>query len=234
MGDDVVPSEAMVDRHLAWHRRHPEPEAALLGRVGWPAELKPDAFMHWLEDGGRKYFFNYRDLPRDEPIAHTFFYTANVSLKQELIQRAGGFFDETFPFASHEDLEFGHRLGEAGMRLYYDADTFGYHWHRLDLRGTARRVYIMGYSSRWYWDKVDDAASLPRRLARWGLIQLGATRASHGLLRALIRRAGKRADGGQTTWGIILHLCYWCGAGDSRRGRPAESFTQTLVGKNRT
>jgi len=234
MGDDVVPAEGMIERHMAWHEQHPEPEAALLGRVGWPVELKPDTFMHWLEDGGRMFFFNYKDLPSDAPIAPTFFYTANVSLKRALIERAGGFFDETFPFASHEDLEFGYRLGQAGMRLFYDPDTFGYHWHWLDLRGTARRIYIMGYSSLWYWAKVPDTSNRLRKISRWCLMQVGASRCAHSLLRRLIRRAEHRTDGEQSTWGPILHLCYWCGAGDSRRKRDAGLFAQDLVEEHRT
>jgi glycosyltransferase involved in cell wall biosynthesis len=234
MGDDVVPSERMVERHLAWHEEHPEPEAALLGRVGWPEELKPDPFMCWLEEGGRKFFFNYLDLPRDKPVAHDFFYTANVSLKRALIEQAGGFFEETFPFASHEDLEFGYRLGQAGMRLFYDPDTFGYHWHWLDLRGTARRIYIMGYSSLWYWAKVPDPSNRLRKISRWCLVQLGASRCAHRLLCMLIRRAENQPDGEQSTWGPILHLCYWCGAGDSRRQRDAGLFAQELVAEHRT
>ncbi|HEX5484255.1 MAG TPA: glycosyltransferase family A protein, partial [Terriglobia bacterium] len=33
--DDVVPAPNMVGVHLAWHKAHPEPSFAVMGRVPW-------------------------------------------------------------------------------------------------------------------------------------------------------------------------------------------------------
>jgi GT2 family glycosyltransferase len=221
-GDDVVPAPGMVRRHREWHRAHPDPAEALLGRVTWPEALSPTPFMRWLEGGGRGFFFNYADIPDSGTADYDRFYTCNVSLKRSLIEKAG-FFDESFPFASHEDLEFGWRLSRAGMRLHYDPGAEGFHWHRLTVPDTAKRVYIMGYSSGIYWQKVKDTAGLLRRAGRGVLSWMGATRPFAALLRFFIRWSDRKTVPPAWVWSATLHLCYWCGKGDYRRGREARA-----------
>jgi len=117
VGDDIEPHPDLLQRHLQWHRRHPDERDALLGRVTFPESLNPSYFMRWLEQGGRKYFFNFAALRPHHPAPPLFFYTCNVSAKMSLMAKSG-YFDESFPFASHEDLELGERLAQKGMRLF--------------------------------------------------------------------------------------------------------------------
>ncbi|HMP77508.1 MAG TPA: glycosyltransferase family 2 protein [Kiritimatiellia bacterium] len=215
LGDDIIPAPGLLARHAAWHVEHPGAEAALLGFCTWPAELADDPFLRWLEHDGRRYFFNYRDLPDGQPVSGMYFYTCNVSCKRALLARVGGF-DESFPFASHEDLELGLRLERAGMRLVFDRGALAHHWHRLTLAGTLRRVYRMGYSSVIFWRKTPDPAGSVKRLARGVLSRL----ASIDFPRELLRRAA--ADDAQapaSNWARLLDLAYWCGVADGRAGR---------------
>lgn len=217
IGDDIVPGAGFLDRHVRWHERHPEPGAALLGLTTWPPELASDPFLRWLEHGGRRYFFNYRDLPEDRPASAMHFYTCNVSFKRALLDRAGPF-DEDFPFASHEDLELGWRLERAGMRLWFDRGALAHHWHRLDFPGTFRRVYRMGHSSVRFWSKVPDTSPAWRRALRPLLAGVCGLRFVRRRVRADLERV--IGDGGSSEqWLRLLHFAYWCGAADARRGR---------------
>ena len=219
LGDDIVPGPGLLASHGRWHRAHPEDAAALLGRTTWPTDMAVTPFMRHLESGGRALFMNYEDLPVNRPISGLSFYTCNVSFKRALFALVGGF-DEQFPFASHEDLEFGMRLEQAGMRLSYDPQVVGYHWHRLDLPGTVRRVYRMGYSSVLFWQQVGEQGSglkrAMRRLLAW---LLGLSFVRRGVL-ALARRANAWPG----IWGGLMHGVYWTGAADGRQSRTDSRF----------
>ncbi len=119
----------MLERHLAWHRRNPDPQAGLLGHVRWADELPKTAFMLWLDRGIQ---FDYERVEATE-VGWGMFYTANVSLKRTVLERAGGFDEKRFPFR-YEDTELGHRLYQQGFRLYYDPNARAEHLHlpRLD------------------------------------------------------------------------------------------------------
>ena len=219
-GDDIVPAPGMVDRHLAWHRRYPEVGTALLGRVTWPDAWQDRPFLGWLERGGRGFYFNFRDLAGQARVSGEYFYTCNVSLKRALMDAAGRF-DESFPFASHEDLEYGLRLQAAGMELAYDPEVLAYHWHELTLRGTVQRIYRMGYSAPLYWSKAGTrpgrtAARLRRVLARTARLP-----GIDALLLAACRRAGEEYAERPLRWKTLLHMAYWRGFGDQvAAGRP--------------
>ncbi len=219
LGDDIVPGPGLLDRHVRWHRAHPAEELALLGRTTWPDNMAVTPFMEFLETDGREMFMNYRDLPVDRPVSGMFFYTCNVSFKRALHPRVGGF-DERFPFASHEDLEFGIRLEQAGVRLFYDPEALGYHWHVLDIPGTVRRVYRMGYSSTLFWQRVPRRESSLKRAVRSVLAGLFGTEPLRRLVLALARRAAAQP----AIWRGLLQGVYWSGFADGRRDRTDPRF----------
>lgn len=210
LGDDIEPHPELLDKHLAWHRAHDEPSAALLGRTTWPPRMEVTPFMRFLEGRGRAYFFDYLDLPEGEPVPGSKFYTCNVSFKRKLYEEVGGF-DEHFPFASHEDLEYGLRLERTGMRLFYDATAIGYHWHALDLPGMVRRVYQNGRSSVYFWSCVQDHAGSVRRGAR-RLCRAIARVVPFSCIEWLSRFMPSSG------WYGLLALAYWRGAGDAMQG----------------
>lgn len=218
IGDDIESDHQLLERHLQFHQKNVGKNHALLGRVTFPESLEPNEFMKWLEVSGRKYFFNYHDLAPGQQAGPLFFYTCNVSVKMELL-RLSGWFDESFPYASHEDLELGFRLAEQGMQLIYDPTAQGYHWHMLSIQGIARRVYLMGYSAVMFWEKVGDRGGLIRRQLR-GLISWGA---STPPVVALWDRLRSRnyAEGKQypVSWHLLLFLCFFIGLKDAEKGK---------------
>jgi len=218
-GDDIISPPGYLSMHLDWHERHPNEIDAVLGRVTWPEALQPTPFMKWLEGAGRAFYMNFADLPEDRPIAPAYFYTCNVSLKRCLCLRTG-VFDESFPYASHEDLELGERLGRAGMRLFYDSTLLAEHWHILGVKSMVRRVYVMGYSAKTYWEQVPDQASGVRKLAREILAAWSGMSFSEELLERLICRPEGATDQAAFYWKVLMSLSYCAGLADARAGRP--------------
>lgn len=215
-GDDILPSDTFVADHIKWHSSHSSREDAVLGYVTWPSDLDATPFMQWLESGGRQYFFNYADLPRDRSIGGESFYTCNVSVKKALLD--GEKFDEGFRYASHEDLELGHRLQKKGMRLFYDPSICGYHWHKLEIAKIAKRVYVMGYSASVYWGKVEDySSSFRRRLRSILKLCMGVF-----ILLPLWKSARAMSSDIKSpfSWRILLFVSYWLGLRDAEKGAP--------------
>lgn len=216
IGDDIEPDRVLVEKHLVSHQNSPEKYHALLGYVTFPVELKPNGFMKWLEQGGRKYFFNYKDLSPKATVGPLFFYTCNVSVKRELLLESG-WFDESFPYASHEDLELGYRLTQAGMKLEYDPEAMGYHWHMLSVEGIARRVYLMGYSAVIFWQRVGESGNLPRKLLRDLIAGMASTKLAVTLWENLRNRQYKDDKEYPASWHLLLLLSFFLGLADCKK-----------------
>lgn len=217
LGDDILSPPDLVARHLQWHAAHPETTRALLGASTWDHTPPPSAQMRWLEQGGRQFAFNYQDLPADRPVPGNFFYTCHVSFKTELFTQAGGF-DESFPFASHEDLELGLRMERHGMQMTFDPALVVRHRHWMDLQSICIRIYRMGYSSIHFYNTGSQPLSRPRALARSLLMHLFAP--------TWVRREAARLAGPANVphprplrWRLLLASIYWSAAYDAAQGR---------------
>ncbi|WPD22725.1 MAG: glycosyltransferase family 2 protein [Candidatus Electrothrix scaldis] len=217
-GDDIEPSKTLIERHLAFHEQHPEKEKALLGYVSFPEALQPNPFMLWLATEGRAYFFNYAALTPGKEAGPIFFYTCNVSVKTSLLEQSG-WFDESFPYASHEDLELGYRLAEQGMRLIYDPAAEGFHWHMLTVQGITRRVYLMGYSARLFWAKVKQADGVLKRGLRRLLVLFCSAPWGIWGWNWLRRQEGSGNKASPLQWRMLLFLSFFIGLADGYKGR---------------
>lgn len=219
IGDDVVPEANLLNEHLAFHETHPDETFALLGHVHFPEALNPSAFMRWLESGGRKYFFNYADLTPGGKASPLFFYTCNVSVKASLLEKSG-WFDESFRYASHEDLELGYRLEDQGMHLIYNDKARGAHWHMLSIQGIARRVYLMGYSAALFWQKVKDESSWLKKTTRNLIAWASTTPPGILLWNSLRRKEYEDREVYSSYWHALLFLSFFIGLSDSLNKRP--------------
>jgi GT2 family glycosyltransferase len=168
LGDDILADPSLLAEHLAWHERRPEETAGVLGAVRWADGLRVTPFMRWLERGVQ---FDYASIPGEEASwAH--FYTANVSVKRALLERAGGFDEAGFPFL-YEDLELGRRLADHGLRLFYNRRASAGHLHASDVEDWRRRMAATAEAERrwvarrpempaWFHDRFAAAAARPR------------------------------------------------------------------------
>ncbi len=218
IGDDIESDISLLEKHLSFHRQRPDGKYAMLGYVCFPDELFSSLFMHWLEKDGRKYFFNYAELEPGEEVDPIFFYTCNVSVKTSLLSKSG-WFDESFPYASHEDLELGYRLADKGMRLVYDPSARGYHWHVLTVEGIAKRVYLMGFSAEIFWQKVGKNGSGLRKIVRNVLTRICSLPPMVYLWNSLREKEYCETKNYPGQWKILLFLGFFIGLSDSQKNR---------------
>jgi glycosyltransferase involved in cell wall biosynthesis len=134
LDDDIVASPNLLAEHARFHRDFPAPEAALLGYVTWSLEFRITPFMRWYGEYGG--LAGYSLIRGEGPISPNFLVTANVSVKKEFAQRVGGFNPD---LTVHEDYDFGYRMAENGLRMYFRRDALGYHYQTFTFEQACRR-----------------------------------------------------------------------------------------------
>lgn len=172
LGDDMLPDPSLVERHLEAQRRHPEDTSAVLGHAHWHPEVAGTRIARWLDRSGWQ--FDFATIGGEEA-GFGRFYSCNVSLKRRFFLDVGGF-DPSFPYY-YEDLDFGWRLGQQGMRLWYEPAARAAHLHRYDLealrrrfRGVAEGEHHMAELHPWFepffLGRLRAAVAAPR-VGRW-------------------------------------------------------------------
>jgi glycosyltransferase involved in cell wall biosynthesis len=147
LGDDTAPAEPdLLVRHAELHRRRPDRAYAILGRASWTPRREITPFMEWLERSGLQFRFDLLDAGPVEPVGS--FVTAHVSLKRDLIERAGRF-DTRFPWAALEDVELALRLERLGIELDYRPELLVLHDHPTSPATAFAR-----------WDRIGRSAAL--------------------------------------------------------------------------
>ncbi|MEO8275470.1 MAG: glycosyltransferase family 2 protein [Thermoanaerobaculia bacterium] len=130
-GDDIEPAEDLLLRHEQAQRASPNGETAYFGRIDWPSALPTTATMrHITGRGAQQFSFFYLEDGREYDYRH--FYTSNVSIPRQLLDREPELFSEAFPAAAFEDAELAFRLARHGLRLRYLAGARAWHWHHYD------------------------------------------------------------------------------------------------------
>lgn len=142
IGDDIIPSKNFLKEHVTWHKDYPEENIAILGYTTWFPELKITPYMHWLENGGPQ--FHYQDLRHGEVVSYKYFYTSNISLKRKFL--SDEIFNELFPYAAYEDIEFAYRLSKKGLKIIYNKNALAFHHHEISLENYSKRAVYAGIS----------------------------------------------------------------------------------------
>jgi len=150
--DDIVAAPALVAEHLAWHDRDREPEVGVLGLVAWSRRVAVTPFMRWLETGIQ---FDYGTITGVE-VEWQRFYSCNVSVKRELLERTGGFDEERFPYG-YEDLELARRMAhEHGLRLLFNPAARAEHLKTETLEGWRRNLKRIALAERRFTELYPD------------------------------------------------------------------------------
>ena len=176
IGDDMIPQPQFVARHLARHAREPRGEVAVLGRIVWHPQVPRDRLHRWLDWSCALFDYRHLEAAEDDEAGWVRFYSSNVSMKRELFLQAGGF-DPDFTF-DYEDLDFGWRLGQHGLRLLYERDAITEHLHPYDWDGIRRRYESRAGAEQlmmtkhdwfepWFKRQIDRAASEPPASRLW-------------------------------------------------------------------
>jgi hypothetical protein len=117
----------------------------VLGQVRWAPHLRVTPFMRWLDHGVQ---FEYAVIER-HGAGWPHLYTANVSLKAELLEAVHGFDEERFPFL-YEDTDLGLRLAEHGLEVHYDPTAVGDHHHEPTVEAWRGRMAAVAAAERMF------------------------------------------------------------------------------------
>lgn len=139
LGDDTVPEPGFLSVHEKAHRLGGPGPLAVLGYTTWDEErMRVTPFLTHLNEKGTQ--FGYSIIPDPDDVPFNFFYTSNVSLPRGTYLALGGF-DEEFPYAAWEDVEFAYRATRAtpALRMVYRSAARTRHNHPTDLASFRRR-----------------------------------------------------------------------------------------------
>ncbi len=125
------------------------PLAAVLGYTRWDPRVGITPVMRWLEQTGWQFgypsiaCYGHGLIPIG--VQHRYTYTSHVSVPLA-IMKAHPFRTDVHLYG-WEDVEWGMRLREAGVRLYYEPHARSLHEHRITLEESLRRMEVLGESA---------------------------------------------------------------------------------------
>ena len=174
LGDDMIPEPTLVERHLAAHNALSDASVAVLGHVDWHPDVADSAIQRWMDWSGTQFDYHLIDPSSDAGFGR--FFSCNVSVPRALYEAAGGF-DPEFVYY-YEDLDFGWRLEQAGMRLRYEPSARALHLHGYDWAALQRRFDGIVTGERmmaakhswfepWFKKRMLDARAAKRVGAWW-------------------------------------------------------------------
>jgi glycosyltransferase involved in cell wall biosynthesis len=178
IGDDIFLAEDACEKHMKAHSDFP---MAALGFTTWDPMLKVTPLMRWMEESGVQFGypkiaeFAHAFLPKDRQ--HFFTYTSNLSLPTKLLWQYP--FREDVSLYGWEDIEWGLRLADAGVSLFYEPDAKGYHHHAFTDAEVWERSRKLGLSAVKMQSLV-------------GALRQSSGQASHALPLQIIPRGLKR------------------------------------------
>ena len=126
-GDDIFPALDFVDKHYESYLKNGE-DYATLGKLIWPDDINLSYLMHHITDVGYEQF-SFPNLPAYSVVDFRHFYTSNISISQKKLLELDKFFDMTFDKYGFEDIELGYRLFKNGVKIFYNPDIIGEHYH---------------------------------------------------------------------------------------------------------
>lgn len=120
---DNIPEKDCLAQHLDFHKRFPDPQAAVLGNPKYPTDINTTPLMR-LDDVG----LAFRRLKHGDHCGWADFSSMNISLKKAFLSER---FDEKI-FArtiGFEDTDLGFRLHKKGLEIVYNEKAVSYHYH---------------------------------------------------------------------------------------------------------
>jgi|SRR3989339_1260326 len=163
LNDDGWVEEDFLMRHVTFHKNNVSPGVGLMGPLRESLEFS-NPTMEWLV-GRSNQHFNYC-LAAGRVVPWYYFWTCNVSIKRSFLLKKKLYFDEEFPTAAWEDIEFAYRAMKNGLRLFYDKNLTVCHHHRFEFDDVLARFYSHGRGLYYLGKKLPDNF-LPPLARRW-------------------------------------------------------------------
>ena len=145
IGDDILPSKGFTAAHLARHSAE-NSNRVVIGKTKWAEHLEISSFMKILEKGIQ---FDF-DALTEESISYKHCYTSNVSVQKIFLIQNNLFFNESFPYAAHEDIEWGYRMSLEKARFIYAPEALASHDHWVDMESYKKRMFLSGKAYAYF------------------------------------------------------------------------------------
>ncbi len=163
MPDDIILQPGALKAHLKEHKIRFNRSTVVLGRVLQSPELaKESVFLQKWDPFKFKHLKNKHELP------YYFFWACNVSFKKEFVVRHGLFNEALTPGGAdaHEDVELGCRLADHGMRIFYNKEAAGDHYHVMEFEAVAKKYYDKGQK----WPRFYHLVNRPEIAVRYHVL----------------------------------------------------------------
>jgi glycosyltransferase involved in cell wall biosynthesis len=213
LDDDDVAEPALLAEHVATHRKHPKPSAAVLGYTRLDPSIAGDPLMHFVTEVGC-FLFSYPNVSHGQQLDFEYFWGGRSSCKRALLIEHG-VFNPVFRFGC-EDIELAYRLSPHGFHVVYNENavttmvrrvTFDEFCSRLGRQGQSNFVFSRIHTDPIVqrWTEVEDFEEKWQRVAPLYENLIGAGRR----IDCLARR--KRAAGFELTEAdtAALHHAYF-------------------------
>ena len=151
IGDDIFLAPDACEKHLTILNSQFSilNSTAVLGFTTWDPACVITPVMRWLERSGWQ--FGYPMISRfahqiiPSSIQHKFTYTSHISLPTKIAKKFP--FREDVTLYGWEDIEWGWRLKEAGVKLFYEPDAKALHHHHMTMEDSLKRMETLGRSA---------------------------------------------------------------------------------------
>lgn len=171
IGDDIYATDDFLAKHVEFHQDNPEKKYSCLGLTQWDQNQEITPYMHWLTHGGPQ--FAYHKLNDGEEASFWFFYTSNISLKKELLDKNQ--FDTDFKGYGWEDIELAYRLTKhEDLIIIFNKNALAYHDHPMNESSLRKRMMGIGSNAKIFQNKHPEIAVRPKGLKNFALHVIGS------------------------------------------------------------
>ncbi|MAE68619.1 hypothetical protein CL635_02315 [bacterium] len=163
IGDDIFLEPEVCAHHESIHRNIGTP-IAVLGGTYWDPHLEITEVMEWLMRSGWQFGYpkieSYAGDFLPKHIQHLFCYTSHLSVSTEVAKRTP--FREDVSLYGWEDIEWGMRLRESGVQVYYEPQAKAFHHHIITMEDSLKRMETIGESAVVLSRVVPEFDRIPR------------------------------------------------------------------------
>jgi len=153
IGDDIFVSKNFLSSHDKFHKKNDKKNYACIGETNF-ADCFQNDFSAWLENSG--FQFDFKKLRKTKKASFRHFYTSNISLKKEILEKEN--FDENFVHYGFEDIELGFRLFKnENLKIIFDSNCKAKHFHKIDKKNFVYRMRKTGLSAVFFEKKHKNA-----------------------------------------------------------------------------
>ncbi len=169
IGDDIFLAPDACEAHLRAHQQL-QTSSAVLGYTEWDPAMDITPVMKWLDKTGWQFGYpllhTYIHSYIPQNIQHRFSYTSHISLPREVALKFP--FREDVTLYGWEDIEWGWRLSQSGIPLYYEPNANAFHHHRMTLADSLRRMETLGTSATIVEKMNPELHLVPHGIKRMG------------------------------------------------------------------